>query len=149
MHLRLVDPPRQSEKQGLRWSTQSIPPSSRANQLNERPWELDAQDRMTQCFIQEAGSSWQLLMEMNSTMVLAVRSAPRELPARKQDEKRFGGHVLRRPLHTRLTQLWASSTPCRWSFLTWDHPAQPETCISLPHLHHLVQTQAWVVLLGR
>ena len=71
-HLRLVDPMSQFEKRGLRWSTQSIPLSSRANQLNERPWELDAQYRMAQCFIQEAGSLWQLLIEMNSTLVLAV-----------------------------------------------------------------------------
>ena len=35
----------------------------------------------------------------------------------------------------------------RWSFLAWNHPAQPETCIPLPHPHHPVQTQAWVVLL--
>ena len=38
---------------------------------------------------------------------------------------------------------------CRWSFLAWDHPAKPETFIPLPHPHHPVQTQAWVVLLVR
>ena len=33
----------------------------------------------------------------------------------------------------------------RLSFPSWDHPAQPEACIHLPHPHHPVKTQAWVV----
>ena len=56
-----------------------------------------------------------------------------------------------RPLHTRLTHLWASSTPFpgilvsrRWSFPSWDHPAQPEACIYLLHPHHPLKTKAWV-----
>ena len=35
----------------------------------------------------------------------------------------------------------------RWSFPAWNHPAQPETCISLPHAYHPVKTQAEIVLL--
>ena len=91
-------------------------------------------------------------MEMNSIVVSTVKLAPMEMPAGKQNEKRdVWGHMLIRPLHTRLTHLWASSTPFlgilvsrRWSFPSWDHPAQPEACIYLLQPNHPLKTKAWV-----
>ena len=57
-HLSLADPACQLGTQGLWRSTQLIPLSSSTNHLNERPWELDGQDMITQCFLQEAGNLW-------------------------------------------------------------------------------------------
>ena len=51
-HLRLADSICQLGTQGLWWNTQFILLSSRVNHLNARPWELDGQNKITQCFLQ-------------------------------------------------------------------------------------------------
>ena len=56
--LSLADCACQLGTQGLWGSTQFIPLSSRANNLKESLWELDGQDLITQCFLQEAGNLW-------------------------------------------------------------------------------------------
>ena len=62
-------------------------------------------------------------------------------------EKTFAqeAHTLLGKLHPFLgilISLWLS-------FPAWDHQAEPEAFIHLPHPHYPVKTQAWVVHLGR
>ena len=80
-----------------------------------------------------------------------------EVPAGKQDEKKrfVKTHVEKtfaQEAHTPLGKLHpflGILISLRLSFPAWDHPAQPDTCILLPHPYHPVKSEAWVVLLVR